>query len=425
MEANNLGAFYRFVNNKLSAKTGIAPLFNPAGTLLSSDSDKADLLNDYFHSVFTKDDGNLPIFPRRLRDPSHSKSDISISPDIILKILSKLKVNSAAGPDGLPPMFYRETKKALIFPLAIMFRSFIDMHNIPAEWKLSIITPIFKKGSPSDPANYRPVALTCTCSKILESIVAADLLQFLSDHELISKHQHGFLKKHSTTTNLLESVNDWNLSISNWKSVVVAYVDFQRAFDSVSHPKLLHKLSSYGIQGNLLYWFASFVSNRFQRVRVGSSLSKLCAVTSGVPQGSVIGPLLFNLFINDITDHLDGSSTSKLFADDIKIYTELTGTDSHTSFQKQLDLIHHWSICWQLPISHSKCYLLCLGGPTSDAVSFSISNIPLSISQFSTDVGVIVDFELRFTKYISETVARAKQRAAIIHRCFLSTDINK
>ena len=180
LEANNLGAFYRFVNNKLSAKTGIAPLFNPVGNLISSDCDKANLLNDYFHSVFTKDNGNLPVFPMRLRDPSPSKCDIAISPDIILKILSKLKVNSAAGPDGLPPMLYRETKKALIFPLSIMFRSFIDMHNIPSEWKLSIITPIFKKGSPSDPANYRPVALTCTCSKILESIVVADLLQYLS-----------------------------------------------------------------------------------------------------------------------------------------------------------------------------------------------------------------------------------------------------
>ena len=207
----------------------------------------------------------------------------------------------------------------------------------------------------------------------------------------------------------------------------MAYIDFQPAFDSVSHPKLLHKLSSYGIHGNLLFWIASFLSNRIQQVRVGSSLSKSCAVTSGVPQGSVIGPLLFNLYINDITDHLDCSSTSKLFADDIKIYTELTSIDSHISFQNQLDLIHHWSECWQLPISHSKCYLLCLSGPTSNkinTVSFSISNIPLSISQFSTDLGVTIDSELKFTIYVNETVARAKQRAAIIHRCFLSRNAN-
>ena len=130
----------------------------------------------------------------------------------------------------------------------------VDLRSLPQEWKLSVIIPKFKKGTPSDHSNYRPIALTCTCCKVLESIIATDLIQFLIEHNLITRHQHGFLKRHSTSTNLLESLNDWTISMSNQKSITVAYIDFKSAFDSISHPKLLLKLSSYGITDTLYFW---------------------------------------------------------------------------------------------------------------------------------------------------------------------------
>ena len=238
LDANNLGAFYKFVNNKLGSRGGVAPLYGPSGSLLVSDQEKADLLGAYFESVFTVDDGVLPTFSHRLPSSNSRICDININPELIFKVIHRLRINSSAGPDGLPPIFFRNTERTIIYPLSIMYRSFIDLHNLPQEWKMSIITPIFKKGSPSDPSNYRPVSLTPTCCKILESLISADLIEFLNDHNLISKHQHGFLKKHSTVTNLLESVNDWTLFLSSSKSVTIAYIDFQRAFDSVSHPKL-------------------------------------------------------------------------------------------------------------------------------------------------------------------------------------------
>ena len=321
---------------------------------------------------------------------------------------------------GLPPIFLNKTKGSINFPLSIMYRTFIDLHTLPSEWRLSIITPVFKKGSPSDPANYRPIALTCTCCKIMESNIVSDLLDFLSDHNLITRHQHGFLKKHSTSTNLLESLNDWTISLSNHRTVVVAYIDFQKAFDSVSHPKLLHKLSSYGINGNLYYWISAFLSNRRQQVKVGSSSSTTCNVISGVPQGSVIGSLLFNLFINDVTDHLDSTSTSKIFADDIKIYTELINHNSDINFQAQLDLIQQWSVRWQLPISHTKCNLLYIGSRGANGTSFTMNDIPLTVTKFTADLGVLIDPSLKFDIHIRDIAMRAKQRAAIIHRCFVS-----
>jgi len=164
---------------------------------------------------------------------------------------------------------------------------------------------------------------SCICCKLLESIIVINLLDYLNDHKLINKCQHGFLKNHSCLTNLLESCRDWTLSLTSHASVVVASIDFQQAFDTVSHRKLLHKLSGYGIRGNLLQWISSFLSNRLQRVRVGSSFSKYCSVCSGIPQGSCIGCLLFNLYINDITDNLNPGVTVKLFADDVTIYSSI------------------------------------------------------------------------------------------------------
>ena len=415
LDANNTGAFFRFVNKKMANPSGIANLLDSSGNLLTSDKDKTDLLNEYFCSVFTTDDNLLPDFPSRLPESAAGLNDISFTTKTISKITRKLKINSAAGPDGLPPIFYHRTEISIIHPLSILYSSIIDLHTLLNEWKYAIIAPIFKKGCSSDPANYRSIALTCTCCKILECIVASEIICFLNSHNLITKQQHGFLQKHSTVTNLLESVNDWTFSLSNRKSVVIAYIDFKRAFDAVSHSKLIHKLAAYGIHGNLLFWIASFLSNRKQYVQVGSSLSSLSLVTNGVPQGSVIGPLLFSLFINDITDNLDSSTTSKIFADDIKLYTEFSTTISPQHLQTHLDLINQWSITCQLLNSHSKCNILVLGRRALNQL-FSISDVTVPTVDFNLDLGVTVDSDLKFTTHITNIVKKAKQRSALIHR---------
>ena len=304
------------------------------------------------------------------------------------------------------------------YPLDILYRTLIDSHTLPSEWRLSILTPKFKKGSPSDPKNYRPIALTCSCCKILESIVASEVLTFLLEHKLITRDQHGFLKRHSTTTNLLESINDWTMTISNHKSTTIAYLDFKSAFDCISHSKLIHKLFSYGIQGNLLFWIKAFLSNRTQRVRINSSFSHTCSVTSGVPQGSCLGPLLFNLFINDVTDHLNPKIKAKLFADDLKLYTDISNCSPNT-LQPQLDFIHNWSKIWQMKISYSKCNILTIGR-IEDHYQYLLDNNPITKITHVRDLGVTVDHALKFNLHINTIVHRANQRSAQIFRSFLS-----
>ena len=156
---------------------------------------------------------------------------------------------------------------------------------------------------------------------------------------------------------------------------------------------------------------------------MGSSLSHSCHVSSGVPQGSVVGPLLFNLYVNDITDGLDlDTTTTKIFADDIKLYTELSPQNSSFNLQKNLDLIHQWSALWQLTISYSKCNILFLGKSDS-TLNFTLSGNLLHTTTYCTDLGIQFDPDLKFKNHISDIVKRAKQRSSLIHRCFISRNI--
>ena len=245
----------------------------------------------------------------------------------------------------------------------------------------------------------------------------------MNDHKPINKCQHGFLKNHSCLTNLLESCRDWTLSLTSHTSVVVASIDFQRAFDTVSHRKLLHKLSGYGISGNLLQWISSFLSNRLQRVRVGSSFSKYCSVCSGIPQGSVIGCLLFNLYINDITDNLNPGVTVKLFADDVTIYSSINHEGACTDVQTSLYLVSRWSHDWQLKISAVKSSVLKLGRYFEHDF-FLIGGQTLASVDSVRSLGVTIDSSLNFNCHITELVAKAKRTSALICRCFNSRHVS-
>ena len=195
------------------------------------------------------------------------------------------------------------------------------------------------------------------------------------------------------------------LSSSRRSSVDIVYIDFKRAFDSISHRKLIHKLAGYGIHGNLLLWITVFLDSRSQSVRVGSALSLPSLVISGVPQGSCIGCALFILFINDVTDCITPSTFAKLFADDLKLYSEVSCPVYSNNIQHNLDLIFIWSNTWQLPISTPKCNTLHVG--TSPANSYTISNHYLCNVSPVKDLVILVDSRLKFVDHIQDIVCRA------------------
>jgi len=422
IENGNLGSFYRYVNSKLVFKSGVSVLKNSDGEFVYDDATKAKLLNDFYSSVFVVDNDVLPNFPVRENvEHGDQLSDISFQPEIILNHLLKLKPKTGGGPDGLVSVLLKNIAYSIADPLSILFNSSFEQSALPDIWKAAIVTPVFKKGSSSEVSNYRPISLTCIICKLMESIIKDSLIAYLLENKLITKQQHGFLAKHSTCSQLLECVNDWTIELNVRKCIDVAYIDFQKAFDSVVHSKLCHKLKSYGVSGRLLGWITDFLCNRVQAVKVNNKMSDFVAVTSGVPQGSVLGPVLFLIYINDLAELFGTGLFVKLFADDVKIYSVINNINDVNAFQAGLDALVQWSVDWQLPISLHKCSVLHLGRK-NNCNSYQVDGVTLPNVYEVTDLGVLIDSNLRFTKHYRFIANKAQHRASLILRTFRSRD---
>ena len=243
---------------------------------------------------------------------------------------------------------------------------------------------------------------------------------------MISNNQHGFLKNHSTVTNLLESINDWTSSLEKKFSIKILYIDFAKAFDTVSIPKLLIKLRSFGIDGPLFLCIKSFLTNRVQKVKVGKALSQELAVISGVPQGSVLGPFLFLLFINDLPNIFEVNVDAKLFADDLKAYNLDDYKLNPNSIQTSLDALVCWANTWQLQLAVPKCGSLLLKSSPSftDHCDLLINNTILPAMVTVKDLGVVIDCDLSFRNHISEIISKAKQRIYLLFKSFSSKNIS-
>jgi len=425
---NNIGSFYNFVNNKLHSRSRINALMRPDGSMSDSAVEKSEIFNGFFASVFVKDNGCLPQFSKRVNGDV-SLTSVNFTPSIVRQTLRKLKPSSSAGLDGISNLFLRKCASSLCLPLCHIFDTSFKNGQIPAQWLSAIVVPIHKSGPTSDPNNYRPISLTSTCCRAMERIINKEILTYLLKHNLISQHQHGFIKHRSTCTNLLECLSDWSLNMQSKRITDVVYFDFRKAFDSVSYNKLLAKITAYGISGYLYEWIVAFLSNRKQAVRVDNVLSCFLNVISGVPQGSVLGPTLFLLFINDVCDVFgDLKVVCKLYADDVKLYTTYDLNETHCDLSTATQRLVSWSDTWQLSLSAQKCTVCRLQNSkwhTSHDCNPPVCHVNdfiLPLSNTIRDLGVVVDSNLKFDKHVSAIVHKAHTRAKLILRCFTSRD---
>ena len=246
-----------------------------------------------------------------------------------------LNPSKALGPDELHPRVLKELATELGPIFVHLFQQSIDSGDIPKEWTLANISPLFKKGDRSLACNYRPVSLTCVPCKLLEHIVCSNIMAHLDEHKLLSDKQHAFRKWHSCETQLATVINDWAKILDNQGQVDTFILDFEKAFDTPPHELLKSKLFSYGIGGKTLKWINAFLCYRQQRVVVNGVKSDWAPVVSGVPQGTVLGPLLFSLHINDITADIE--SQIRLFADDCVCYREIKDKEDTLKLQRDID----------------------------------------------------------------------------------------
>ena len=320
--------FYRYINSQKKDTQGIPPLKRKNGKgVAQSDLEKAEEFNGQFTDVFSKNEHTqVPLLHRSL------------------------------GPDELPPRVLKELATELGPVFAHLFQQSIDTGEIPKEWSLANICPLFKKRVRSLACNYCAVSLTCVPCKLLEHIVCSNIMAHLDEYKLLSDRQHAFRKGHSCETQLTTVINDWAKILDNRGQVDTFILDFEKAFDTPPHELLKSKLFSYGIGGKTLKWIDSFLCFRQQRVVINGVKSDWAPVLSGVPQGTVLGPLLFSLYINDISSDIE--SEIRLFADDCVCYREIKDEKDTMKLQRDIDRLGSWARKSGMRFQPVKCNMM-------------------------------------------------------------------
>ena len=353
----------------------------------SSNYEKATLFNNFFHSVFTQSSFQIPPL-ETLPCPPSALSDIGISEMDVYKALSSLDTTKAGGPDGIGPKVVKHCASALYSPLHHLFLLCLSQHHLPSEWREHLIVLVFKSADMSSVKNYRPISLLCTTSKLLEKLIYEKVIDFVSPS--ISSCQFGFRPKHSSTQQLLSFLSTIYYSLSTYLQTDVIYLDFNKAFDSVPHNELLVKLWTFGIRGNLWRWFQSYLSCRSQRVLLNHTTSDPLPVLSGVPQGSILGPLLFLIFVNDIPLSVKHSNIY-LYADDTKCFKHIFSVSDCSLLQEYLSQLSSWSLKWNLHFNGHKCVLLRLhSNRPCTSYNYEIDNTPIQVLDSHRDLGIVM-----------------------------------
>jgi len=413
--------FHQFVRSKLKTKATIGPITDSSGQEVSSDVDAAEIFNQYFASVFTREqDVDAPELANQFLGPEVDPlGSVNITEEMVKEKIMKLDVNKASGPDEISTRFLIESVHEITNPLANLFNRMLHETYVPNSWKVAVVTPIHKKGSRNLASNYRPVSLTSQMSKLFESLLRDVIVDHLETKALLRSSQHGFRRKRSCLTNLLEFLNDVTSKVDSGSPVDVIYLDFQKAFDKIPHKRLFMKMLAHGISGDILSWFTEWMSDRRQRVSVNGQLSGWKQVTSGVPQGSVLGPVAFLVYINDI-DLVVQSSISK-FADDTKIYRCVdTAADIHI-LQEDLDNLVKWSNLWQMSFNEDKCKVMHIGYG-NERSTYIMNEQELESTSEEKDLGVIVSDDLKPSKQCAAAVSRANRVLGTIKWSFNHRD---
>jgi Reverse transcriptase (RNA-dependent DNA polymerase)/Endonuclease-reverse transcriptase len=371
----NKKPFYAYVKTKTKARQSIGPLKTKNGETVTENATMAELLNETFGAAFTREEtGSVP----EPADQHHGEklTGVRVTVKEVKQKLKGLRREAAAGPDKIGPGLLYELREELAPTLAVIFNKSLASGVVPKEWKEANVTPIFKKGSKAAPENYRPVSLTSVC----------------------------FFEKATRT-------------VDNGEAFDAVFLDFAKAFDKVPHARLLKKLKAKGIDGQLLNWIKNWLCGRRQRVALGGEFSTWIEVLSGVPQGSVLGPLLFLIFIDDIDEAAAAVDIIRKFADDTKVGHTVNNEDDRRKLQEAIDNLVSWSKKWGMQFNVKKCKVVHFGR-SNQCYEYSMDGDKLEVSEEERDIGIEIHQSLKPTKQCAKAAATARSVLGQISRSF-------
>lgn len=407
---SNLKYFWSYLN-KCKKSLSYPKQISYKDRLSADDQEASNLFAAFFGSVY-RQPWSGPI------NLVHSHPSclplLQITQDELSKAISEASDNPNYGPDQIPLYFFKRCESVFINKILDLFNISLLTGKFPDVWKTAFVQPIHKQGSNNLVDNYRPISILSSLPKIFDKIIADKLCDSLIG--VIAQEQHGFIKGKSTLTNLLIFNEFINQSFSEGFQVDAIYLDFSKAFDSVQHPLLLAKLHNVGIRDTLLQWIGSYLNDRIQIVRLNGTYSDPIKVSSGVPQGSHLGPLLFLIFINDIT-HTAMFSSMLLFADDLKLYRKITDLADCLKLQADLTALFSWSIQNDLPFNIKKCSFISFTRSSSFvAFEYNLDGTALQRVNLIKDLGVLHDAALKFDDHLDMVNSKAHNTLGFIIR---------
>jgi hypothetical protein len=412
----NKRPFFAYVKRRTQSRPSIGPLKNQDGETVTDNQGMAELLNTCFKEVFTREEAGDAPDPENLQTES-VLSTIQFRVSDVRKKIRNLKAEGAAGPDGIGPRVLQELQQEMAPALAAVFTKSMEEGVVPADWRDANVSPIFKKGAKSSPSNYRPVSLTSVSCRVMESLIRDAMTAHLTANKLINKSQHGFVKDRSCVTNLLEFLEQATTVVDSGAGFDIIYLDFAKAFDKVPIKRLLKKVRAHGIRGQVLHWIESWLRGRRQRVVLNGRFSSWEDVLSGVPQGSVLGPLLFVIFINDMDDVVTQVDSLKKFADDTKLGKTVRTEKDREELQAALDQLCTWADKWGMVFNVDKCKVMHMGHQ-NPAFNYTMKGHVLEETMEEKDIGVMVTSNLKPSAQCARAAKTAQTVLGQISRTF-------